>query len=657
MLTFLKKLLKNRWFIFLLVVILGVVIYFLFFKKSAAAPQYVMSAVKKGTLTVTLSGTGQISAVSQIDISTEGSGKVVSVNATVGQSVKAGDKLAVIDETSNNLSLTQARASLASAQANYDKVVAGTTADDLKISQLSVDSAAQSLATAQSDLTETQKSTAISVAQAQKDLDDLENTSATQGNSTRNQILVSSDSAIIGVKNALDAMAKLLTDQNAKNVLGALDSSAFNSANASYQKALPFLDPAVNSLAAAKADRTDANISTSVTSTLSLLNETLTALNSCFYLLEQSITSSSFSQSSLDSYKSSMNSQISSINGDISSLQTAWQNLTDALTTAQNTLTNAQLSADQQLSAAQSKIESSQTSLDNAKIQLAKLQAPVATSDLRSAQSQLISAQSQLQSAQSTYDKNIITAPIDGQIAAVNIQPGINISSGAAAITIVTPQQLAIIQFNEVDVAKIKVGQDVSLTFDALPDLTVKGKVTEVAGVGVTTQGVVNYQVKISFDPSANQVKPGMSVTAVITTSSRDGVLLVPSEAIKTLGARSYVETLPNYTPVAGQRGAITSTQVPVRKFVTVGDSNDTQTEITAGLNEGDYIITRTITSTVAAATTTSGNSLFGGGAARALGGGGFGGGGGGGVRTTGGATGGGAASGTTGTAANRTGN
>lgn len=157
MFKWLKKIKKKKFFIWLIILALGFGAYWFFFKKTPTPPQYVLTAVKKGDLVTTVSGTGQVSAVNQIDLKPDSSGKVTFLNAVVGQMVKAGDKLAVIDQKNNELTLSQARASLASAQANYNRVVSGTTKEDLKISQLSVDSAQANYDSSKVDFEQTKK--------------------------------------------------------------------------------------------------------------------------------------------------------------------------------------------------------------------------------------------------------------------------------------------------------------------------------------------------------------------------------------------------------------------------------------------------------------------------------------------------------------------
>ena len=143
---------------------------------------------------------------------------------------------------------------------------------------------------------------------------------------------------------------------------------------------------------------------------------------------------------------------------------------------------------------------------------------------------------------------------------------------------------------------------------------------------------------------STDLVKPGMSVTADLVTQADQNVVAVPNSAVHAQGTTSYV--LEPATPLSATDLASAATGIELSggtKMVTVttGISNDTETEITSGLNPGDQYITQTITTS---GTTSAGSTAAAGGtnALRALGGGAgaFGGGGGftgGAVRVTGG--------------------
>lgn len=120
-----------------------------------------------------------------------------------------------------------------------------------------------------------------------------------------------------------------------------------------------------------------------------------------------------------------------------------------------------------------------------------------------------------------------------------------------------------------------------------------------------------------------------MSVSADIITEAKPDVLLVPNSAIKTQGETYYVEVLKNpttpkgVTPTASSGGSeggssggssggsegVLSETPPVEQIVEIGSANDTMTEILSGLNEGDQVVTRTITNTSTTSTTNNQSS------------------------------------------------
>jgi len=109
------------------------------------------------------------------------------------------------------------------------------------------------------------------------------------------------------------------------------------------------------------------------------------------------------------------------------------------------------------------------------------------------------------------------------------------------------------------------------------------GTVSEIDSVGIETSNVVTFNVKIIFDEEDERIRPGMGVTANIITSEKENVLLVPNGSIKNENGQNYVEVR-NLT--TGQNDRVN---------VTIGASNDTDTEITAGLTAGQEVVVRQI--------------------------------------------------------------
>ena len=196
-----------------------------------------------------------------------------------------------------------------------------------------------------------------------------------------------------------------------------------------------------------------------------------------------------------------------------------------------------------------------------------------------------------------------VTAPISGTVTALNVEndDSVSNSSGAASsgtstassplVTIIALESFqAAITVAESDIASVQVGQKAVITFDALPDLTLSGKVKSVDFTGTNDQGVVSYEVLVIPDTPGANVRGGMTVSVNVITKVVADVLAVPSSAVKSASGGSYVQILEN-----GQ---------PVDVTVEVGMSTDSYVEIISGLTEGQEIIVST--STVGAATATT---------------------------------------------------
>ena len=201
-----------------------------------------------------------------------------------------------------------------------------------------------------------------------------------------------------------------------------------------------------------------------------------------------------------------------------------------------------------------------------------------------------------LRQAQNNYDNYFIKAPFDGKLARLSVKSTDTVSSGTIIGTMVSAEKMASITLNEVDIAKVRVGQKVKLTFDAIDGLIADGTIATVDSIGTVTQGVVNYNVEITLDAIDERIKSGMSVSASIIVDNKATVLTVPNSAIKSQGKFNFVEVfnppLVNTKSPAGIPSAIAPKQVKVE----IGISNDLLTEIISGINENDQIVIRKTT-------------------------------------------------------------
>ena len=549
---------------------------------SAATVQYTFGKVTRGNLVVSVSGSGQVSTLSKVSIKpnttgqTQTLGQITSVRVKNGDTVKAGDIVAILDGKNALQTLTQAKASVVSAQANYNKVAKGMT-----------DAEAMSANNA--------------VTSAQTSLDNA-----------RQNILIKIRSAYTTASNAVYINTdSIFSDVMSSNPTLSIGEVTFNSQQLqnNVNQGRSAIGPILTSWReeVRNLSLTD-DLITSMNDSISDLNIMRNYFDDMTMLFAvYSVSSNSSGASSINTYKSaaaSARSSIDSLMSDFTSTVQSYNNLV--------------------------------FSLQNAKDSLVLKQKPVSEDDLAVAQASLDNANANLANAQTAYASRIIVAPFDGQIGGLSAEVGQQVSSSDSLGTLITSEKVINVTLNEVDAAKISAGNPVTITFDSLPGVTLDGNVSYIDPLGTVTQGVVSYSVQIKMNEQNEQVKTAMTASVAITTTQHTDTLIIPTSAITTTGGKKYVLVadvasssmkipVNNFTGASSTRDfssttgrdfasstkasstrqfgsssksyATNTTQFPVTSVeVITGISNNTMTEIIGGLSEGQLIVTKKTT-------------------------------------------------------------
>lgn len=576
------------------------------FKSSDVKTSYVTAAVAKGTLIVSVSSSGQISASNQVEITPKVSGDITKVAVKSGQEVKTGDLIAQIDARDAYKTVRDAQTNLQTAQLAMDKLKqpvdsysllqaenaltnAETSLEKLKLSQpVDYQTAVDSKKKAEDDLAKTYEDAFNTISNVYLDLptimtgmdnilygDDISQSDPTVGQSYGNITLL--ENSIIEASSEEKTYLKssqLSAESDYKIAQEKYDLSFLNYKNSSRYSARP----AIESLLAETLETTKliAQSAKSESNYFDAWADLMTKLNLTIF-------------SKVEEYQTNLATYIGQTNSHLSSLlsaQSTINNNKNVSVSAASGLKEIEQNNPFDLAAAEASVKEKQASL-------IKLKAGTDPLDIRSQELALQQKRNALYDAQATLADYTIKAPFDGVIAAVDVKVGD--SAGSAAIaTIVTKQQIAEISLNEVDAAKIKLGQKAMMTFDAIDGLDITGQVVDLDTIGTVSQGVVTYDVKIVFDAQDSRIKSGMSTNATIIIDSETDVLYAPNSAVKTdASGGNYVQTLDSN----GQ---------PQNVTVKIGLVNDTNTEIISGLNEGDKIVTQTVSSSASSASTRS---------------------------------------------------
>jgi HlyD family secretion protein len=581
----LKRVLKHKVItgIILAVIIAGGYFIYHGFAKNSSSTQYVTAAVEKGTLIVSVSGSGQVSASDQLDIKSKTSGDIVYLGISKSQSVKKGQLLLQLDTADAKKAIEEADIALQTAKLDLE---------DLQNSpdQLSLIQAENSLTQAQESKQNAQDNLAKSYEDAFNEISnvfmDLPPIDTVLNNDLYSYDMSKSQENLSVYQNSI-----LLSDKTKIEpfVNGAV--SSYEQARDSYDKA--FAEYKATNRYADKSTIED--LLNNTAQTVKLMSDAArNEIDLVDYVVNYLSDNNLHLPAQMTQYQSDLKTNLSKLNSDLSGLsssQNSIQNNKDSIVSVDRT------------------IEEKQLSLDNLK------QGPTDL-DIRSKQLAVQQKQDALTQANENLSDCYIYAPFDGVISGVNVKKGDSISSGTAIANIITDQRVIDITLNEVDAAKVKVGQKATITFDALPNLSMSGQISEVDTVGSVSQGVVSYGIKITLDVQNEDIKPGMSATADIVTDISQNALILPNSAVKSQGNSYYVELVKTDGSTAQQLlGTISAAAISnsiTNQTVEVGLSNDTSTEIVSGLQEGDIVVSSTVSQNSTSSQTTQTRSAGG---------------------------------------------
>lgn len=569
-----------------LIIVLAITSYYLYgyLFSDQSANRYVLSKAEKGTLIVSVSGSGQVSNTSLSDIKSKVSGDISALLVKNGQSVKSGALIAQIDAREALKSVRDAENNLASAKLALEKL--NKPNDKLTILQA--------------------ENAIISANDAKKKSEDEKLKAYEDGYSAVADAFTELPNIMSGLQKVLfnydlskgqDNLSWYAdqTDANSTDRDRALKykTDVYNSYQSARSSYLASLDAFKNSSRNDNQEKIE-KIITDTYEALKIISDSIKITNNYIDFIQDTMIQRSIS------VPSAMNSH---------------QNDLDSFTNNSNTSLNSLLSVKNTIINSNDAIKSAERTILEKTESLKDIQLGADPLDIKSQELVVKQRESALLDARSELANYYIRAPFDGIVAKTNVRKGENVSSGTVIANFISNDKIAEITLNEVDVAKIKNDQKATLTFDAIPDLTVAGRVVEIDVSGVISQGVVSYTVRIIMDTQDERIKPSMSVSASIITEVKQDVIVIPSSAIKGQNGDSYVEVPLNAeeAKVVTDQGSRSGIDLPSgldKKYIQVGISNDTSSEVISGLDSGQDIITNTIKATSTSSTTSSQSQL-----------------------------------------------
>ncbi len=213
------------------------------------------------------------------------------------------------------------------------------------------------------------------------------------------------------------------------------------------------------------------------------------------------------------------------------------------------------------------------------------------------ARQNIVVQQQNVTKAQTNVGYATITSPIDGIVLSREVEEGQTVASAMTTPTLFYIAQdltdmRVIADVDEADIGGVKEGQRVTFTVDAFPDDVFDGTVTQVRLEATTESNVVTYEVVIAAPNKDLKLLPGLTANVTIYTAERNGVLSLPSKALRftpnqaLLTSEQRVEDCQSEQKVWKLEGNVFKAQ-PVE----TGLNGGTNVEISEGLVEGEKVI------------------------------------------------------------------
>lgn len=573
--------LKAKWKIALPVAaFIFFVVYFSIPKNTE--PQEVLVFAKTGPMIQEISVTGKVKPSQSVDLAFERTSRVRYVFVKVGNKVRVGQTLAILSNSDVSAQLSQASSGVAAAKAqlsqaqsaldmqktNLESMKKGTRPEELQIAETAVLNAENVLNDAKVNLENIKSKADIDLIVLYDDVLDIINDAY---NKAEDAVRKQTDGIFLNPEGINSYLSFIVSNSQAKmdaewyRLLARDELNTWRSeidVFASYSPINTDLDAA---LAKAKQH----------------LNLIRTFLDKTMNALAYNIDLSSATAST---YKTNVTTGRTNVNTAATTAETQIQLIKTQKITNQNNIFTYE-----------AKVNDAQNSLETAKRNLLLKQAGYTAEQIASQEAQVRSSEASVnfykaqvsqayanyRNIAAQYDKTILRSPIKGIVAKRNVEPGEMASLTEPAISIISDAKFEIdVNVPDVDIAKIKIGNEAQITLDAYGDTEIfTAKVISIDPAEIVIEGVPTYKVKLQFDKDDPRVKSGMTANIDIITDKKDSVLYVSQRAVYSRENERFVNLKKS------------DKEIIETKVKTGIRDNSGNIEITEGLAEGDKIV------------------------------------------------------------------
>lgn len=500
-----------------------------------------IAQVYRGNIIQEISEVGQVKRGEEINLNFQDSGKIERIYVKVGDNVQRNSVLGKLNRSQLEIQLTDAKASLVLNQSKLDKLLTGSTQEEIQAKQIVIDNAI------------------ISLSSVEKSLEDIKAGAENDLSAYYEDALNLLDDAYLKIYNSSSVANSLLTSyfnqntqegikvRNAKNTIStALDNSEIYIGIAKNESEQSYTD-------------------TALSETKDSLDKVYNALN----IIREICQTAYYRNIVTATDKTSLDNQRTYINTAQSNISNAGQNISSTL-----------ISNETNIAVAESAVESAKGNLKLAENDLSLLTASPREEDVLLHEAQVNQAKAQVTLLERKIDDTILRSPLSGQIAKIYKREGESASSSDVVILLIPQDPFQIeVDIPEVDIGEIELGDTCKIVLDAFPTVELSGKIVEIEPAETIISQVVYYKIKVSIETEFDKIRSGMTANVDILTDKKEGVLIIPQRALSYKEGEVFVK-------IPTKNGF-------EEKQIEIGLSgNNGEVEVLSGLEENDEVIT-----------------------------------------------------------------
>lgn len=521
----------------IIIIILVAVGYFLF--SGNGKDQYKTAIVSFGEVVKEVSETGAIKVSERINLSFRYSGRIDKVLVKVGDEVSSNQSLVKIDTEQTYIELAEAQAALDVVKADLDKLLAGSSQEEIQIAKTDVANAQVTLSNSEQSLIDVQ-------ADATEDLEQVYEDAI-------NEL----DSAYLKIYNASKDIEEIQIDY-----FGGSDQASLNFKQSK--------DTLKNGEAEAKIYIAEAKINyekDKIDIALSKLKEFLSKAKESLSVARNMAEEAAYRNTVPAATKIIIDNHKSYVN-------TSYANIIGAI----QTISSTKVTNNTNINTAKATVSLAKVALQKTKDQLALKEAGPTQENIALYSARIKQAGARVSLLNNRIQESVLKSPGLGQITDINKREGEVVQASESVLGFLPQGNFQVeADIYEEDIVNVKVSNSVEISIPAFPGQIFMGQIVSINPAEKIVGGVVYYEIAIDLLEENEGIKPGMTADIIIEAEKKQNVLTIPRGAVKKSDGNRIVKVLKGKNIEERQ--------------VEVGLEGSDFIEIISGLSEGEEVI------------------------------------------------------------------